>query len=176
MMRTILTLFLLTMTICQAEVVGEKSFSIPEIWFEHFQVPVPKNVDRETISSVVRCNKITPLVRYRLNLFYSEKSGLSATAEIVQDPTVSIQYLRPRSDSEPATPFLTAENLKGSVQVCGSFTQLGKKQNGKVRYYVVLTASEEVSCAQGHFFRLTPTCLAGIYEIDPSDGTITSVE
>lgn len=69
-MRSVLILFLLTMTICHAEIIGEKTFSIPEIWFEQFQVSMPRGENRETISTITHCDKVTPFVRYQLNLSY----------------------------------------------------------------------------------------------------------
>ena len=72
-MRSVLILFLLTMTICHAETIGEKTFSIPEIWFEQFQVSMPRGENRETISTITHCDKVTPFVRYQLNLSYSKK-------------------------------------------------------------------------------------------------------
>lgn len=175
-MRSVLILFLLTMTICHAETIGEKTFSIPEIWFEQFQVSMPRGENRETISTITHCDKVTPFVRYQLNLSYSKKDGLSATAKIIQDPTVTIQYLLLKSATEPVIPFLTAKNIKGSVQLSGNFTQLRNNRNGKIRYRVTLSAFEQVSCDMGHFFRRVPNCLSGIYEIDLQSGKISSVQ
>lgn len=173
-MRMIVILFFLTMTVCHAEIIGEKSFSIPEIWFEYFQVPMPQGENRETISSIIHCDKITPFVRYQLNLTYSSQDGLSVTAEIIQDPTVTIQYLQPKSASEPAVPFLTAKNIKGSVLLSASSTQIWGG-NGKIRYYVVLTAFERIACNLGRFSRRVPHCLSGVYDIDLQSGKISSV-
>ena len=145
------------------EIIGEKTFSIPEIWFEQFQVSMPRGENRETISSIIHCDKITPFVRYQLNLTYSSQDGLSVTAEIIQDSTVTIQYLQPKSASEPAVPFLTAKNIKGSVLLSASSTQIWGG-NGKIRYYVVLTAFERIACNLGRFSRRVPHCLSGAAE------------
>lgn len=177
-MRAIVGLFLLTMTICHAEIIGERAFSVPEIWFDHFQVPVPRGEDHEAISSITHCDKITPFVRYQLDLSYSEKDGISARIKIVQDPTITIQYFLHKSSTEPVAPFLflTVKNIKGSVQLSGSFTQLGKIKDGKVCYHIALNATEQVSCDLGQFFRHVPNCHSGIYEVDLQSGKISAVQ
>ena len=176
MIKSTVALFLLCITLCQAEIIGEKSFSVPEVWFEHFQVPIPRGMNQKNISTSIQCNQITPLVRYQLILSYSKKDGISAAAKMIQDPSISIQYLQSKSASEPAVPFLTAKNIKGSIQLSGNFTQLGGNENGKILYHVVLTAFERVSCDLGQFFRYVPNCLTGVYEVDLQSGKISSVQ